>query len=310
MNKLIIICGPTCSGKTALGIELALRLGGEVVSADSQQVYKGLDIGTAKPTEEEKRGVAHHLIDVAEPDELFDAARYVRLADEAIKGILGRGKVPIVVGGTGLYIRALVYGLAKAPPRDEKVRARLEGLRGEHGTPYLHDMLKEIDIDAASRIRPNDFVRISRALEVFETTGRTITELQKKHGFLKPRYDCFKIGLELERGELYKRINARVDRMIGEGLAEETRALAKRYGPNCKALMAVGYREMADWMCLRAATEGRPYDRKTDDESHRRRGPLRPPDSVTDLIKRNTRRYAKRQMTWFRKEKDIKWIGF
>jgi tRNA dimethylallyltransferase len=301
VRKIVIICGPTCSGKTALGVELALRLGGEVVSADSQQVYRGLDIGTAKPTKKEMRGVPHHLIDVVDPDEGFDAAKYVELADEAIKGIVKRGRVPIVVGGTGLYIRALLYGLAEAPPRDDSIRERHEDLRKKHGVPYLYDMLKRADPDSAEKIKPNDFVRISRALEVFELTGKAIGEFQKGHGFLRPRYDCYKIGLSVERGELYRRINERVDRMIAEGFVEETLGLLKKYGPGCRALMAVGYREIADWHASHRPEPG----------SHRPE-PVegRPQPSIIDLIKRNTRRYAKRQMTWFRAEKDVRWIVY
>lgn len=292
MIKIVIICGPTCVGKSRTGIELAKTFNGEVVSADSQQVYRGLDIGTAKLGKEELDTVPHHLIDVASPDESFDAAQYVELADEAITGIIARGRTPFIVGGTGLYIRALCYGLMEAPGRDEDYRKELI----KYGLAPLYKLLQEKDPATATRLKPNDTSRIIRALEVLHITGQSISSLQKNHNFQEDRYKTLKIGLNMDRGELYERINERVDRMIADGLAKEVLGLVERYGADCQALKAVGYREIV-LACWRASVLA--SDAKT---------PARQYASTIDLIKQNTRRYAKRQLTWFGADEEIKWF--
>lgn len=264
MDKIIVICGPTGVGKTALSVEIAKKFQGEVVYADSGAVWKGLNIGTAKPSFEERQAVPHHLIDVVEPNEHFDVGRYVELADSAIKGILERRRLPIVVGGTGLYIKALIYGISKMPSWDENFRKSLpcEG---------LYEQLQEKDPVSAKRLKPNDRHRIIRALEILHLTGRPISEFQS--GFKTARYNALKIGLNIERAKLYNIIDARVDKMVKDGLFEEARMLFEKYGANCQAFQAVGYNEFS-----------------------------------IDLIKRNSRRYAKRQLTWFRADKEIKWF--
>ncbi len=289
LKKVIVICGPTCIGKTGVGITLAKELNGEIVSADSQQVYKNLNIGTAKPSLEERAVVHHHLIDIIEPNEQFDAAKFVALADEAISGIVGRGHIPFIVGGTGLYIKALLHGLAEAPPRDEKYRRELLELKEKHGLAHLYDILKASDSNTASRLKPNDSTRIIRALEVLQTTGQSIGEFHKAHNFKESRYQAIKIGLNIDRAELYRRIDARVDKMIKDGLVEEVRGLVLKYGAEMPAFKAVGYKEIVAF-CKKADSP------KLTEE-------------VITLIKRNTRHYAKRQLTWFRADKEIKWFN-
>lgn len=270
---LIIICGPTCVGKTKVGIEVAKHIKGEVVSADSQQIYKELNIGTAKPTAKERKEVPHHLIDIVKPDEQFDVAKYLELADSAIKGIVKRGRVPVVVGGAGLYLRVLCFGISHSPPRDAKFRSMLLEQRAKCGMESLYKMLQEKDPIVAKKIQPNDTTRVIRALEVIHLTGKSITFYQTGYGNQNKRYDYLKIGLHLDRAELYRRIDERVDKMVAEGLLEEANELAKKYGRTCQALNAVGYKEMN-----------------------------------VDLIKRNSRHYAKHQLTWFKADKEIKWF--
>ncbi len=245
-----------------------------------------MDIGTAKPTMAERAVAPHHLIDILDPNEPFDVASYVQLADEAIKGIAARGRIAFVVGGTGLYIKALIHGLAKAPARDEGYRAELKKVSN------LYEILQEKDPVAASLLKPNDTSRIVRALEVLHVTGCSISTFQKGHGFKEKRYDALKIGLERQREELYRRVNERVDKMIADGLVDEVRGLVEKYGPDCQALKAVGYKEFVGlWVC--GLTE-----KLRNSETQK----------LTNLVKRNTRRYAKRQMTWFRADKEIKWF--
>ncbi|MBI2092700.1 MAG: tRNA (adenosine(37)-N6)-dimethylallyltransferase MiaA [Deltaproteobacteria bacterium] len=287
--KIIVICGPTCIGKTKVGMALAKKLNGEIVSADSQQVYKGLNIGTAKPSLEDRAAVCHHLIDVAEPALQFDAAKFVELADKAINGIIERGHLPFIVGGTGLYIKALLHGLAEAPPRDEKIRRELLEIKEKRGISHLYKILKESDPDIASRLKPGDSARIIRALEVLKSTGKSIGEFHKNHKFKASRYQALKIGLNMDRAELYKRIDARVDKMIKDGLLEEVRGLISKYGADLPAFKAVGYKEIAD------------FCKKIDSPSL--------DEKVVALVKRNTRRYAKRQLTWFRADKEIQWFN-
>lgn len=284
---VIVLCGPTAAGKTAVGIRLARELGAEIVGADAMQVYRRLDIGTAKPTPEERALVPHHLIDVVEPDEPFDAARYVALARPAVEEILRRGRIPLVVGGTGLYIRALLHGLFAAPPVDPAVRVRLAAELTARGVEALHARLAQCDPEAARRLHPRDTARILRALEVFEATGRPISALQQAHRFADSPYASRILGLRLERPALYARIDRRVEEMLAAGLEDEVRGLlAAGLSPASKAMQALGYRHIAAWL------EGRI-----------------PREEAVRTMKRDTRRYAKRQMTWFRAIPGIRWFS-
>jgi tRNA dimethylallyltransferase len=285
LEKIIIICGPTASGKTRVGIELAEKFSGEIISSDSQQIWKGFDIGTAKPTVDELSRVPHYLIDIADPKDLFDAGRFIELADGAIVDIISRGKLPIIVGGTGMYLRMLVHGMLDAPPRDDEIRAELEAEAKNTGFAELHARLAKVDPKSAERIHPNDSTRIIRALEIFELTGSSVTEMRSNHGFDELRYDALKIGLRIDRDELYPRIEARVDCMIDSGLEDEVRGLLNQYDESCQPFLAVGYREIVDYIRDRISME-----------------------EAVRLIKRNSRRFAKRQMTWFRSDSAIRWF--
>ncbi|HPM41465.1 MAG TPA: tRNA (adenosine(37)-N6)-dimethylallyltransferase MiaA [bacterium] len=286
MQKIVIICGPTGVGKTAAAVFLAKRARGEIVSADSQQVWRRFDVGTAKPSREECGEVAHHLIDVADPGDEFDAARFVALADEAIRGIAARGRVPFVVGGTGMYIKMLVHGICEAPPRDPEVRGELEAEIERRGLPALHAELAALDPGSAATLAPGDRTRIVRALEIFRITGVPASALRQQHGFKERRYDALKIGLDLEREELYRRIEARVDLMISAGLVEEARSLVAKHGAACRPFAAVGYREMASHIAGETTLE-----------------------EAIRLIKQHTRNFAKRQLTWFRADPEIRWFS-
>jgi len=272
--RIVVICGPTASGKTALAVELGEKLNAEIVSADSQQCYRGLDAGTAKPTVAESARVPHHLLDVADPEEQLDAARFVKLADAAIASIAARGRRVIVAGGTGLWIRALVRGLVEAPGASPRLR---EELRQRHVSD-LHAMLQSVDQVAAQRILPNDRVRIERALEVHALTGRRLSDLQREHAFAGARYDALTLHLEPPRELLNQRIAARTHRLIESGdLRRETEWLLAR-GGSPKALKIIGYGEMAEAL--------RTGDAKAAEER----------------INARTRRYAKRQRSWFLKD--------
>ena len=285
--SLVIITGPTGVGKTALAIRLAERFDGEIVSADSMQVYRHLDIGTAKPSPEEQARVPHHLIDVVDPDEEFNAAMFAEQADAAIHSLHERGKRVFVVGGTGLYLDALIGGLLKAPGADGKLRDSYREKAARHGKGYLYEQLKEIDPAAAAGIHPNDLVRTIRALEVMEQTGQSIVAIQGEHRFGSRAYDCIKIGLTVDRNLLYDRINRRVERMVAEGLVEEGRRLLKMgYAEEVLPLQAMTYRNVI---------------------SHIRGNQDR--EEMVRLIKRDTRHYARRQLTWFRRDPDIKWFA-
>ena len=284
--KLLVICGPTASGKTALGVALAQAIGGEVVSADSMQIYRRMDIGTAKPTAEEMGGVPHHMLDVADPAEDYSVARYVRDADACVRDILARGRLPIVVGGTGLYIDNLIAGRDFAPFTGawrEKLQARAR----EEGLPALHAELRRVDPDRAQRLHPNDEKRILRALEVWYETGETITAHDQRTRSLPPRYDALRVCLNFSRREdLWARIDRRVDQMMADGLEGEVRALlASGVPPAATAMQAIGYKEFA------AALRGE-----------------EPLAQAVAEVKLRSRQYAKRQLTWFRRTPDIRWV--
>lgn len=285
--KIIVIVGPTASGKSRLAMELAERFNGEIVSADSMQVYRHMDIGTAKPAKEQREKIPHHMMDVADPDEEFTAARYREEASIAINDIHKRGKNIFVAGGTGLYIRALTKGLFNGPGADMRIRGELAMLGGSQGTWRLYERLKQVDPEAASKIHPNNTARIVRAMEVYCLTNKPISAFQKEHGFSEEPYDALKIGLSVDRKFLYKCIEDRVDNMIKAGLPEEVgRLMSMGYSPDIKAMCGLGYKEIAMYIQNQCSLE----------------------DAVSE-IKKNTRRYAKRQMTWFKKETDIKWLA-
>lgn len=284
---VVVICGPTAAGKTAVGIEVARALGGEIVSADSMQVYRHMDIGTAKPTAEEQAAVRHHLIDVVEPDEPFDAAAYLAGGRRALVDLRQRGKVPVVVGGTGLYIKALLYGLFQSHARDPDVRARLRAEAEALGTAALHARLARHDPATAARLHPNDALRILRALEVLAVTGRPISELQRAHRFGDAPFRVLKVGLALGREALYRRIDRRVEAMLAAGLEDEVRALlARGYGPQLKPMQSIGYSHLTAYIA----------------------GEVSLAECVRTL-QRDTRRFAKRQLTWFRAEPEVVWMA-
>ena len=286
--KILVICGPTASGKTRLAVELALARNGEVVSADSMQIYRRMDIGTAKPTRAEMQGVPHHMLDVADPEEDFSVARYVELAAQCVDDILARGKLPIVAGGTGLYIDSLLSGrtFARFDP-DSPLRRELEEELARRGGAALLEELARVDPDTAARLHPNDGKRIVRALEVYRSTGTTLTEHNAMTRSLPPRYDALTLTLAFQRREdMWDRIDRRVDRMMADGLAEEVRALLDSGVPDrCTAMQAIGYKEMA------AALRG-------DGDTAR----------AAEEIKLRSRQYAKRQLTWFRRNGSARWL--
>lgn len=287
---ILVICGPTASGKTALAVELALRLDGEVVSADSMQVYRRMDIGTAKPTRSERKGVPHHMLDVADPEENYSVARYVAEAVPVVDGILARGKLPIVAGGTGLYIDNLIAGRQFAPFEAESgLRERLQARVAAEGLPALRRELEQIDPEAAARIHPNDEKRTVRALEVYLSTGKTITQHDRESRVVPDRYTPLTIALNFkERPWLWERIDRRVDQMMAQGLEEEVRALLEAGVPRaCTAMQAIGYKEIAA-----AILEGRPAAQGAEE------------------VKLRSRQYAKRQLTWFRRNRQAYWLNW
>lgn len=285
--KIVIVCGATASGKTAFSIDLAERLGGEIVGADSLQLYRYLDVGTAKPTPEERARVPHHLIDVLSPDEPFNAALYKRMADHAIAGIIERGRLPIVVGGTGLYLRILVRGIFEAPQPDDELRERLRSELETYGVEYLYKRLQLVDEVLARKVEPHDRNRIMRGLEIYEQTGIALSEHQRAHDFADPDYEALSLGVRIERHDLYERIGDRTRRMIDDGLEAECRALAERgYSTDLKPMESLGYRQMFQYIAGKGSLES----------------------TIYDIIK-DTKRYAKRQLTWFRKVGDVHWVS-
>lgn len=283
---LVVLCGPTAAGKTAAALELADRFPCEAVSADSRQVYRLMDIGTAKPTVAERARLPHHLLDVVWPDQPFDAARFAELAGAAVAGIAARGALPLLVGGTGLYVRALTEGLVAAPGADSQLRQALEKDVAAAGSAALHRRLMTVDPATAALLHPNDAVRIMRALEVFTLTGRPLSDWQQRHGFRARPYRLLKIALTVERDELYRRIDTRAAAMFAGGLLEETeQLLAAGYAPQLKALQTIGYREAVRLL----------------------RGELSPAQALAEL-QQATRRYAKRQLTWFRGDPEMIWV--
>ncbi len=287
MNNIICIAGPTASGKTALAVELAKEFGGEVVSCDSMQVYRRMDIGTAKPSEEERQGIVHHMIDVAEPDEDFSVSRYCAMACPIVDDILARGKTAIIAGGTGLYMDSLIRGNSFAPFPSTGMREKLEARADEAGMEEMLRLLGTVDPDSAARLHLADRKRIIRALEVYYETGETITEHNRKTQALPPRYTPVWLGLDFEPRELlYRRIDRRVDVMLEQGLVEEIRVLlASGIPTGCTAMQAIGYKEFV------AALNG-----------------CGTVEDAADRVRLSSRHYAKRQLTWFRRNKAMHWL--
>lgn len=287
--RIVIICGPTATGKTRLGVALARVLDGEVVSADSMQVYRDMAVGTARPTAEEMEGVPHHMLAVADPAEPYSVARYVAEAVPIVDDILSRGKVPLIVGGTGLYIDALRRGQTFSAHRpDSGLRAQLQARAEAEGLAPLYEELKTVDPEAANRLHPNDAKRILRALEVWYETGETISAHDRRTRDLPPRYEAAVLALTCrDRSALYARIDRRVDEMMKNGLAAEVRALLDRgVPPDCTAMQAIGYKELAP-----AVLSG---------------GDL---NAAAEEIKLRSRQYAKRQLTWFRRDRTAHWLA-
>jgi tRNA dimethylallyltransferase len=284
--KLVIILGPTAAGKSEVALELAPVVKAEILNADSQQVYRYMDIGTGKPCVAERERVRHHLVDIINPDEEFNAAIFRRLAAIAVADIQRREKQVIVCGGTGLYLKALTQGLFSGPAQDLAIRERLNAEADRGGLGSLYRRLERVDPPAMSRIHPNDRQRIVRALEVFELTGRAISDWQKEHAFAESLFTTLKIGLQRERAELYDRINERCDRMMADGFMDEVNALlSKGYGFDLKPMQTIGYRHLG--LVIRGEA---------------------PAQEALVLMKRDTRRLAKQQLTWFRSDHDIQWF--
>lgn len=286
-KPLIILTGPTAVGKTKASIGLAKAIGGEIISADSMQVYKGMNIGSAKILPEEMDGVTHYLIDALEPDEPFHVVRFQQMAKEALEIIYAKGKIPIIVGGTGFYIQALLYDIDFTEnEEDEQYRQELETLAIEHGAKYVHEMLKEVDIKAAEEIHANNIKRVIRALEFFHLTGEKISEHNKKERAKETPYNACYFVLTDDRNLLYERIEKRIDQMMDAGLLDEVKALkAKGFTRDMVSMQGLGYKEILQHLEGEISLEDALY-----------------------ILKRDTRHFAKRQLTWFRRERDVIWV--
>jgi tRNA dimethylallyltransferase len=285
--KIIVICGATAIGKTAVGIEFAKTLGGEIVSADSMQIYRYMDIGTAKPSPTELAQVPHYMIDIVDPDQDYDAVQFSKQARARIAEIANRGLIPFIVGGTGLYIKALLHGLFQARPVDPKIRSRLKQEAEKVGSQALYERLQQLDPNTADRLHPNDSYRILRALETIESTGKSISDLHREHGFEDDPFDALKIGLQMDRQKLYDRIDLRVDLMIEAGLNQEVaKLLAMGYTAELKSMQSIGYRHVVEFMEEKLSW-----------------------DECLRTLKRDTRRFAKRQLTWFGADDQITWYA-
>jgi len=287
LPPLVVITGPTATGKSEVGVMVAEKMGGQIISADSAQVYRGMDIGTAKPTPAEMRGITHHLIDIVDPDQEYSAALFQEQARKIIADLASRKILPVMVGGTGLYIRAVVdsYNFSNAKG-DPLLRNRLLKEASLHGPEALHGKLLEVDPVAASRLHPRDLRRVIRALEVYYLTGKTISSYQNRDETGKPLYNLLMFGLTMARDKLYNRIEQRVDKMIAAGLIDEVRRLLKKgYSPELSSMRSLGYKEIINYLSGELTLE-----------------------QAVEILKRNTRRFAKRQLTWFRRDQRIKWL--
>ena len=284
-QKLLVIIGPTAVGKTKLSIEMAKRFDGEIISGDSMQIYRGMDIGTAKIKPEEMEGIPHHLIDIREPDESFSVAEFQQLVRAKISEIAEKGKLPIIVGGTGLYIQSVIYDYQFSDAAaDEEFRLQLEERAKNDGVEVLHQELTRIDPESASQIHPNNVRRVIRALEIYHCTGKKMSDVQSEQ---QPDllYETALIGLSMDREELYKRINMRVDLMMEEGLLTEVIKLHDQELRDCQSIQAIGYKEIYDYLDEKISLE-----------------------QAIENLKQNSRRYAKRQLTWFRNKMSVQWF--
>lgn len=287
MTHILAVVGPTASGKTALAIELAERLGTEIISADSMQVYKGMEIGTGAPTPEERARVKHHFVSFLGPGTRFSAGEFERMAREIVIDLNQRGKVAVVVGGSGLYLRALIDGLFEGPGADETLRARLHAEAEKIGTPLMYERLTRIDPAYAAQIEPTDLKRIVRALEVHEIAGEPLSALHAEHKSTRPPFDAVQVLIDWPRAQLYERIDARVDHMIANGFIDEVRRLDERgHAPHVMRLRSLGYREFLAYLHGQQSLE-----------------------HATARMKQLTRNFAKRQLTWFRADKRIRWVS-
>ncbi len=282
--RIPIVClvGATATGKTAAAITLCERIGGEIIGADSVQVYRRVDIGSGKPTRETLRGIPHHLIDVVEPDDPIDAARFASLADRAIADTHARGRIPVVVGGTGLWLRALLRGLVDVPEVNGEIRAHLEQRWDREGATAMHGHLHAVDPASAARIHPNDKLRVVRALEVYQQTGQAMGTLRAEHALGAPRYRALTYLLQMPSVHLAERQRQRIAEMLDAGWLDETRALLERHGPGIRALSSVGYRQLVEHL-----SDNVPFDQ------------------TRTQIERATRTYARRQATWFKSDRDV-----
>ena len=284
-QKLLVIIGPTAVGKTNLSIEMAKQYNGEIISGDSMQIYRGMDIGTAKITKEEMQGIPHHLIDIKEPEENFSVAEFQLLVRAKINEIAKRGKLPIIVGGTGLYIQSVIYDYQFSDvPGDEAFRLELEGRVKQIGNDALYKELQAVDPESAAQIHPNNVRRVIRALEIFHLTGKTMQDYQRKQ---QPdlMYETALVGLTMDREKLYERINLRVDIMVKQGLLDEVKSLYNQGLRDCQSIQAIGYKEIYDYLDEKVTW-----------------------DAAVEQLKQNSRRYAKRQLTWFRNKMNVKWF--
>ncbi len=286
LPKILVLTGLTATGKTKIGIELARKLNGEIISADSRQVYKLMDIGTAKPTQQERKEAVHHLLDVVFPDETYSAGRFVREAEITIEQILNRQKLPIIVGGTGLYLKSLIYGIFESPKVSEEIRKKIQDEAEDYGLQKLFSRLTEIDPKTAELISPKDRVRIVRALEIYEVTGRPISELKTQWKKNQKKYEFKSYGITMSRKKLYESINNRVDRMIEQGFLEEVKNLRRLgYSFDLPALRTFGYLDIFNCLQGKVGLE-----------------------EAIEKFKQGTRNFAKRQLTWFRHQLPLTWI--
>jgi tRNA dimethylallyltransferase len=284
--RIAVICGPTGVGKTTAAIEIASALDAEIINADSLQVYRYMDIGTAKPSLLERARIPHHMIDIVDPDEPFDAQRYADMGRNLVFQLAEQGVPVLVAGGTGFYIRALIHGLFESGSGNPEIRRNLKNEADSKGIAELYHRLCECDPKAAAKIHPHDAFRIVRALEIYETTGQPISACQQEHRLAPPLFDVLKIGLSRQRDVLYERINHRVNLMVEEGLVDEVKFLLKKgYSSGLKPLQAIGYRHVIDFIEGRLSWDG-----------------------TLQALKQDTRHYAKRQLTWFNSDSQVKWI--
>lgn len=286
-NKLVILTGPTAVGKTELSIKLAKEINGEIISADSIQVYKGFNIGSAKITKSEMEGIPHHLIDILEPRDSFNIALFKKMAKEAVMDIQSRNKIPLVTGGTGFYIQSLLYDIDFSEEKEDGYREKLEELLHKKGTVYMHSMLNDIDPEAATQIHPNNSKRVIRAIEYYHQTGEKISIHNKRESVKTSPYNFAYFVLNCDRNLLYKRIEKRIDVMLGQDLIGEVRNLVDKYQltPDMVSMQGLGYKEIYEYICGNITL-----------------------DEAIAILKRDTRHFAKRQLTWFKREKDVIWI--